>query len=253
MRIIYATAIAVIAALPARAQTWTIDAGAGLSFGRLLPKKQSTPQSESLKYGFTTDGIYISPELHFAATEHHHFTFGYQYSINAAGILFKTPVSDAYDWEFDMFELHNFSVGYQYHQYIFADRLHVVAYGKMGLGYGYGTGSGSCTNAGHFGSETFTYYELKSESKIAQTFWTPNTTVGIALGPNFKNRRMADRLTLQASVTACWKNIYSDYSSVNYTLVDASGNTRAKSILYQGAPLLLQVGINFRMIDFVKD
>ena len=232
------------------AQNWDIHIETGASFGRLIPVLQSTPRTANLRYGFSKPGLYLSPEIRFTVSAHSQFSIGYQFSDNKAGIKFLTPSRSAKETEYDIIDLHNFSVGYYFQQVIFHEHIRIGGFVKIGLAYGYMDGFGGSGNGGSFsggyqgvafaGSQRLTAFEVMPD------FWTPDNTIGFSIGKNATGNKLANRLTLDISATICWKNPYKDYSKVYYFIGD---NQLVKDGIaqYQGIPLLMQIGVSYRL------
>ena len=237
------------------AQTWDIHVATGSSFARLIPVLQSSPQTAIVRYSFTKPGIYLSPELGITIDEHNRFTIGYQFSDNKAGVKFLTASRSAKEIDYDIIDLHNFSVGYSFQQIIFHNQVKVGGFAKMGLAFGYMDGFGASGTAGGVdgysgyaaaGSRRLTGFEVMSD------FWTPTSTIGFSVGPNSKNKKLADRLSFDISATACFKNPYKAYSKIFYTIAD--NQTQQSGVAqYQGIPFLMQFGVNYRLFRLGND
>jgi hypothetical protein len=235
------------------AQVWELHVAAGASYGRLLPAGQSTPRTSVIRYGFSQPGLYFSPELAFNANPHSRFTFGYQYSDNPVGIQFLPyGRSGPRTMEYDVINLNNFSVGYTYRQYVWKEHLLIGGFVKAGLAYGMlnaigGGGSSGIQDHGGYliGASRLTEFEVMPD------FWAPTTTLGFTVAPNVKGRKLAERLSVDVSVTACWKNPYTSYSKMQYTLVNSSSSQQGVA-QFQGAPLLLQLGLDYSLFHFGK-
>ena len=234
------------------AQGWSVHLGAGLSYSKLIPIEASTPSTRLFKYGFTKAGMYFSPELHFIASTHSEFSFGYQYSNNYIGLKFPGSNSENINgYVSDIYDLHTFSVGYHYARHVFKNSVNVKGFVRMGLAYGSAVGSGSGSSSGGKASTTYiSYIKVQSDQLPTDGFWTPTSTIGIAVGPNLENRRLGDRLTLQASVTIGWKSPFRDYSKYEY--VGYENNVQTWGLIQcKGLPLLAQIGLDYELFRFM--
>jgi hypothetical protein len=238
------------------AQRWDIHVGGGVSYCRPIPIELSTPATSFFHYGFTKAGMYFSPELFFVVNDHNQFSFGYQFSGNHIGINFKgSGTENINGYIYDILELHNFSVGYQYNHLVFSSTVNLKGFVKIGLSYGnpvgYGIGSSGGSSTG--GSSSYiSYIKFTGDNMMRSSFWTPTSTIGVGIGPNIKNRWPLDRIALHASATICWKDPYDDYSTFEYTAYE-NNQPIWGTIKYQGLPFLLQVGVDYNLIRFRKE
>jgi|GEM_PF-5241056 len=237
--------------LHAGAQVWEISAGAGMSFGKLLPTAESSPRSSYLSYGFGKPGVYFAPDLAIKVSPHSRFLFGYQYSDNKAGV--KLHLNGASDYEFDIIDLHCFSVGYGWEQLINQDRTRLGAYARAGLAYGYMDGLGGGGSVGEpfsSGGGLYSGSSRTTQFEVMPDFWTPTTTIGFTCGRE-GGTGLFGRLSLNMSATLCWKNPYKESSKFEYALASGS-TTNSGTVQYQGRPLLLQCGLEYRLFRWGK-
>ena len=236
------------------AQDWDISIGTGLSFAKLLPVKGSTKQTSYIRYNLQGPDIYLSPELAINAGEHSRCSFSYQYTGCTTGIRFKTATLTASYYELSY--LHNFNVGYYYHRTVWNERAHISIFAKAGLACGSSNGTGE-SGGGSSGTTTIPTASMGSVTTYAATrkltayevmdeYWMPNTTLGFTAGPISPRPAIGDRLVMSVAVTMGWKNIYTDYSKLEYAFIDQQSVTSG-IVKYQGMPLLVQVGACYRL------
>ena len=234
-----------------QAQSWDIDIATGFNLTRLIPVNNSTKQTAHIRYSFIGPDPYISPEICININDHSKFSFGYQYSANTTGVRFKAGGSSDIDYE--DFDLHSFNIGYYSSRVVLHERAVVGWFGKAGLAYGYSTGGGGGSNQNSFtGGGPVTSAESSQKLtgfEVMPAFWMPSTTLGFTIGPMFQNPKFADRLTFTMSATVGLKNIYAAYSKVKYVVIDLQ-SLEEGTVQYQGMPLVLQFGLNYRLHRF---
>lgn len=227
------------------AQQWSVRLGTGFCWTKLLPGAGSTPATSTLRYGFIYPALYLAPSLHFKASENMDADFCYQLSTLHLGIKHKT-YNGGRESVYDIYSWHAFSIGVMPHGLFFNEKIHLGAFARMGLAYTERVGGGTAGNDG----AGFAAYNTSSVFTPPGR-WTPFNTLGVMLGPNAPNSIITDRLQFTISATICWKDIYDGYSTYNYAL--SSGWTNEKGeVKYRGAPLLLQVGADYRLFRFGK-
>lgn len=250
MKKILLVMIAAIVAANVQAQKWEVHLGAGTSNGKLLPMGNSTPADPLVHYGFSRGGVYLSTDLNLKVDEHSRFSLGYQFSESKIGVQLRPgrrtgPREDSYD----ILDLQNISVGYSWRTTVDNGGCVIGGFAKVGIAYGQmaglgeGGSSGIDAGVGYLGSSRVSGFEAIPD------FWTPTTTAGLIIGPNFKGRRVADRLMVNLSATAGLKNPYVSASMTDYTFITSS-QYRGGTVQWQGAPLLLQVGLDYSLFRF---
>ncbi len=235
----------------AHAQDWEIHIATGTSLGKLLPTSGSTPVSSGLRYGFERPGIFVSPEVNVKLDEHNSITIGYQLSSSSFGTQL-TPAGrqGGREVEFDVLTMHNFSIGYSYRQHVAHEHLVLGGFAKAGIALGQLTAIGGGVSSGYSGADqSYLNVSRLSEFEVIPDFWTPTATLGFIVGPNFKDRRLSDRLVLNASATLGFKNPYVAYSQVAYTNITGSF-VSAGTLQWQGRPLMVQIGLDYNLFHF---
>jgi hypothetical protein len=232
------------------AQSWDINIASGLSYARLIPMNHSTAHTDHIRYGFMKPGIYLSPELSLNIASHSRVSFSYQFSENNTGLRFRADKSSGYSESFESFDLHGFFVGF-YHSIEIANGHALLGwYARLGLAYGYNTGGGSGGGSGYFsGNGAYVDLVKDTSSTLMPDFWMPDVTLGCTIGTNSHKPKLADRLFFSLSVTAGFKNIYDDYGKVRYAILTPQSYDQGVA-QYQGAPLLLQAGLSYRLFRF---
>ena len=232
-------------AVDSRAQLMSVNIESGMRSARLISAGGSTQGTRNIRYGFINTGFYLSGELRFIASPQTHFSFGYQYSPYSLGVKFvSNGASTLVENTYESIDLHNFSVGYHYQRLVHRELLRVGWFAKLGIAYGYQTGYG-------YSGSSMTTATRPNDLEVIPRFWTPTSTIGGTIGMNFPGKKIADKLTCSGAVTLCWKDPYRDYSTVNYTII--SGNSTVDGTArYRGRPLMLQIGVNYRLCYFGK-
>ena len=242
--------IAAIGAANVNAQQWEVHIGAGTSNGKLLPMDNSTPASSLVHYGFSSGGIYVNTELDLKVNEHSRFSLGYQLSESKIGIQLRPgrrtgPREDSYD----ILDLQNISAGYSWRTMVGKGGWVIGYFAKVGIAYGQMAGLGEGGSSGIESGVEYLSSNRVSGFEAIPDFWTPTTTAGFIVGPNFKGRRVADRLMLHVSATASLKNPYERASMTEYTFITTS-QYKGGTVQWQGVPLLLQVGLDYNLFHF---
>lgn len=236
----------------APAQGWDINLALGLSYARILPGAQSTKHTDNIRYSFGQPGICIGPELYLNLNEHNRVLFSYQLSENKTGIKFRAGRgADYHEFSYEQFQLHNFSVGYCHQRSIGHEKAVLGTLVKIGIangtfvGSGYG-GTGSGSSAGYL------YIQQLNGNPVMLSFWMPNITAGLTLSPRFRWSPLMERITATASLTAGFKDIYTDYAKVQYTIYTDNGIDKGTA-QYRGTPLFLQFLVSYRLYKRERD
>ena len=165
------------------AQGWGADIGLGLSYARLLRSAESTKQTESIRYSFGQPGICISPEIFLTLNEHSRVIFSYQLSENKTGIQFRAGRgAGSHEFNYEQFQLHNFSVGYCHFRNIAHDKVWMGLLVKVGLANGIFVGSGY-GESGSGSMQGYVQTQPVASGNIMSSFWMPDATIGITLSP----------------------------------------------------------------------
>ncbi len=243
-----------LTSLHTQAQTWELHIAGGSSNARLVNRGNSTPAAGMLHYGFGKGALYLQPELALRVNEHSRFSFGYNVSGNRVGAqLLPYGRWHIKEEAYDILTLHNFSFGYSYRGSLSHDKLQLGGFVKAGMAYGEMTGYGGSGSSGMGGKDLNGYFASMSRTKdpVAPNFWAPATTLGVVLGPNVKERKLADRLTFTASLSVVWKDPYVEPSQFNYSI--AAGNAiEHAGPTYHGMPMTLQIGADYSLFQFRK-
>lgn len=238
------------------AQTWDVNVAAGLNYSRLLPVGGSTKATQYIRYGFMPYGGYIGAELFIHLNERSRFSFSYQLSQSATGInLRAAKSSDTYSF-FEDATTHSFSVGYHKVYSVAADKVSIGWHSKAGIAYGYNTGGGSesrGSSAAPVQSAGYVQGTALHSDSIMMRFWIPVVSAGASIGfGTASNRRVADRLQFTMSLVAGLKDIYTDYARVKYVIATPASYEEGTA-RYRGLPLLLQVGLNYRLFRMRRE
>lgn len=246
MRRILLVLACVISFNEAYGQGWGADIGLGLSYARLLRSAESTKQTENIRYSFGQPGICISPEIFLTLNEHSRVIFSYQLSENKTGIQFRAGRgAGSHEYNYEQFQLHNFSVGYCHFRNIAHEKVSMGLLLKVGIANGLFIGGGY-GESGSGSTQGYVQTLPVSSDKIMSSFWMPDATIGITLSPRFEWSPLIERITLSSSLTAGFKDIYTDYSKVQYSIYTDKGIDKGTA-QYKGSPLLLQFIVCYRL------
>jgi len=236
----------------AQARSWDINIENGASFARILPLGQSTPRSNTVRYGFGKPGLYLSPSVSLVVSEHSKFNFGYQFSENNLGVqLLVNGSRSNMETEYDIVDMHNISGGYYYNTTALREKIGVGFFVKMGIAYGHMSGYGGSGSANGFssGPELVSVAgESLSGFEVIPDFWTPNNTLGLTISSNSRSK-LGDRLALNISTTINWRDPYKEYSRMHYT-IETTASKNEGIVQYKGVPMQLQVGLSYKLFRF---
>jgi hypothetical protein len=151
-----------------------------------------------------------------------------------------------------MISVHNFSVGYSYRTGIWKDKLQLGGFVKAGLALIVIDGSGEGTSSSGLDNGAYNLIITPlTGPEVLQDRWSPTTTVGVSATPVWEFRKVKDRLSLNVAATMVWKDPYVAFAKTEYSLA-RPGGTEEGVIQYRGRPLLLQVGVDYRLFRFGK-
>jgi hypothetical protein len=235
------------------AQNWRVNIEHGLTASRLLPSAGSTPESGSVRYGYSKPGVYIAPEVQLKINEHLDAGFNYQYANALVGVQQHSLNTSNYVYE--GIDMHSFNLGLNAHTNIFRGSVKAGVYVKGGFSYNrsaqMGAGSSTYGDGVTGGSSASTSYSSLHKPTTVNAMpgaWTPTTTIGLQIGPNSK-RWLADRLSFHWAAMISYVNTYTSYSYYDYTMSSSAGSASGR-VQYQGIPFVMQFGIKYRIAGF---